>query len=293
MAETTNQNSNPAGAPPAGTQQNGGNITSPAGSGQASRPAWLPEGVEKPEDFRAKYDDLDRRFKEAEPRLKNLERWEKWGDPDQFEKNLAARIAERDKTMRAQIEAELRQTTTQPQQHRDPFEGYELLDPRQQAQVLRDQVAASVNEALKQQVDQYWKTAEGRIGEMDQRFSLLSRALSARAENPDLDLNGLWAEASKLATGDQNKLFDLAVDHLTQPKKIEKQIAQAVAAEKAKWEQEQANKNQAALVGSGSGASAASFKDTLAARKGDGKESLRMRIMQKGVEEGWLQPGQV
>jgi hypothetical protein len=293
MAETTNQNSNPAGAPPAGTQQNGGNITSPAGSGQASRPAWLPEGVEKPEDFRAKYDDLDRRYKEAEPRLKNLERWEKWGDPDQFEKNLAARIAERDKTMRAQIEAELRQSSTQTQQHRDPFEGYELLDPRQQAQVLRDQVAASVNEALKQQVDQYWKTAEQRLNEADKRFSLLSRGLSAVNKNPGLNMEDIWRQASKLATGDENELFELSLDRVMAPQRIQQEKDQAVAAARQMWEQEQANKNQAALVGSGSGASAASFKDTLAARKGDGKESLRMRIMQKGVEEGWLQPGQV
>src|SRR5271166_5728436 len=161
----------PQQTPPAPAAQ----VQSPA---QSSRPAWLPEGIEKPEDFRARYDDLDRRWKETEPKLKTLERWEKWGDPDQFEKNLATRIAERDTKLRADIERELR--AQQPaQQHRDPFEGYELLDPRQQAQVLRDQVAEGVRGELLKLIDGKEQAYRNQFGEMDQRFSLLSRALSA------------------------------------------------------------------------------------------------------------------
>lgn len=281
------QPASPVGAPPAPSQ-----IQSPASS--SDRPQWLPEGFSKPEELATRYQDLDKRWKETEPRLKNLERWEKWGDPDQFEKNLATRIAERDKKIRADVEAELRSRQA-PEAARDPFDGYELLDPRQQAEVLREQVAQGVRAEVEKLIAGRWGEAQGRLGEMDQRFSLLSRALSARAENPDLDLNGLWREASTLATGDQNKLFELAVERLLAPKKIEKQIAQAVAAEKAKWEQEASNKAQAALTGSGNGASASSFKETLAARKQGRatKESLRTQILQKMLASGELQPSQI
>ena len=290
MAETTN--AAPQNPPaPASSQNNGGNVVSPSGGG--ARPAWLPEGFEKPEDFRAKYDDYDKRWKEAEPRLKALEKWEKWGDPDTFAQNLAANVEKRDREQRARWEAEYQRQQQQTQQPRDPYDGYELLTPQQQAQVLQHQVAEGVKSEMQKLIDSRWTEAQGKIGEMDSRFSLLSRALSAKAANPDLDLNALWREAGNLATGDPQKLFELAMNQVLAPKQLQSQISQAVAAEKAKWEQEASNKAQAALVGSGNGSTTASFKETMAARGAKGKDGLRTKILQDMLAKGELTPGQL
>ena len=263
---------NQPGAPPA-----------PAGNQPPSQPA---------EDYRAKYEDLNKRWTETEPRLKTLEKWEKWGDPDQFERNLANNATKLIAEKRAEWEAEQRRNAP-PTQPRNPFEGYELLTPEQQAQVVADQAAARAEAKALELINKRWTEATGRLNDTDQRFALLSRAMTERLQNPDLDLNKLWDAARQLATGDQNQLFELAVDRVTAPARVQKQIEQAVAAEKAKWEQEQKNRDQAALVGSGAGNSAASFKEVLAARKNEGTDSLRTRILKQMIEKGEITPAQV
>lgn len=279
----------PAGNPPAP-------VTTPASSpasGANARPAWLPEGIDSPEALASRYSETTKRLSEVEARAKAADKWQRWGDPDEFEKNLAARVAEHDRKLRAEWEASQR-SGNQPQQQRDPFEGYELLDPHQQAVVMYNALQEAQNMGVKQAVDGYWQQAQKQLQEQEQRFNLLARALTARSSNPDLDLDALWKEASMLATGDSTKLFDLAVERLTAPTRSQKEIDKAVAAAKQLWEQEQANKAQAALTGAGGGASAASFKDVLTARAADGsRTSLRDRILKKMLADGTIHPSQV
>jgi hypothetical protein len=279
-----NQNS-PAGAPPAPASR--------GGNGDNGRPSWLPEGFEKPEDFRAKYDEINSRYSEIQPKLS---KWEKWGDPDEFERNLAARIAARDQQLKEQWERENKSRQPAVSSQADPFENFEVLTPREQGQKLAEHVARQVLDQMNGVINQRWTEASGRLGDMDNRFALLSRAMTEKLTNADLDLNKVWEEARALSTGDQNKLFDLAVERTLSPARLKKQIADAVAAERVKWEQEQANKNAAALVGSGAGATAASFRDTINARKnerGQGSESRKMRILERMIQYGSLSPAQV
>lgn len=273
-------------------QQNTPQNTPPPASTTPERPSWLPEGVNTPEDFRSRYDDINQRLTTAEATSK---RWERWGDPDQFERNLAQRLTERDKKLRADWDAEHRRQQD-PTEQRDPYENWEMLDPRQQAATLAQQITQAVLGQLNGTIDQRWNEAQGRLGDFDQRMNLVSRALMDRAGNPDLDLNKLWQEANNLATGDVNKLYELAIDRATAPARLQKQIEQAVSAEKQKWEQEQKNREQAALTGPGNGTTAVSFKDTINARQASrngNKDSLKQRILQKGISEGWFHPSQI
>lgn len=268
------------GAPPA-----------PSPSATPARPSWLPEGFNTPEELAGRWAETSKRLKEMEPALELAKRWERWGDPDQFERNLAARLAERDKKQRAEWEKE--QQTRQPAtQQTNPFDNWELMDPQAQAATQAAYVTQQVLGEVQKAIEGYWQQGRNQLNEYDQRFQLLARALTDRTSNPDLDLNQLWSEANNLATGDPSKLYGLAYERATLPNRIKKEVEAAVAAERQRLEQEYQNKLNAALTGPGSGQTATSFKDFVKARE-SGKEGIRNRVMQKGLQEGWLVPGQL
>lgn len=265
----------------------------------SERPTWLPEGYDSPEAFRKSWDDDRARIGDLEKRSESLKAWEKWGDPADFERNLVARIQKRDADLRAAWEKE--RGTQQPRQQdqaNDPYANYWELSPREQAALQAKIAGEQVMKQVTDLINQRWSEAQTQLNSTDQRFSLLSRALSEKARNPDLDLNQLWKEANTLATGDQNQLFDLAAERVMSPTKIKKQIEDAVAAAKVEWDAAEKARQQAALVGSNHGATTNSFKDTLEKRKAaksdtERRQSIRERVLEKAVMNGEIHPAQV
>lgn len=141
---------------------------------------------------------------------------------------------------------------------------------------------------MREQIEGYWKQAQGQIQGYDQRFDLLNKALEIKLSNPSLDLNQIWAEMAKLASGGPDALMKAAMNSILSPEQQKKAVTEAVAAERAKWDQEQANKRTEVLNGSTVLGEHLKTKD-----RPRGADEIKKSVLSKFLSEGKISPDQL
>jgi hypothetical protein len=239
------------------------------------RPKWMPEGYDAPEKFAEDFGKFKSRAETADAFEK------KYGRIDDFD----TRLANAEAKLRAQLEAEWsakHPTNTQPAAQPDEPE-WDSLTPAQQRKLLVEQAQGEVRKAVDQQVQQYWNEARQELtrglGANQQQLNLLIKGFEI-SRKTGVPLEQVWPEVEKLATAAPDALMSMAVERLTSPAAIKKQVDEAVAAAKVAWEQEAKNKQSANFAA----AQPASIRELRSARGADGKiskNSIRDAVLKK------------
>ena len=265
------------------TQNGNGN-----GNGAGDRPTWLPENFKTPEDFANSYKELETWKGERSKDLETLNAYKQWGDPATLESRLTNYIQQQVAEAKAAAAAGDRQGAKDANANaEDALAKLSSLDPNDAA-LLEKHLGSRLEKQMREQIEGYWKQAQGQIQGYDQRFDLLNKALEIKLSNPSLDLNQIWAEMAKLASGGPDALMKAAMNSILAPKQQEKALADGIAAERAKWDQEQANKRTEVLNGP------TVLGETLKLRdKPHGADAIKREVLSKFLSEGKITPDQL
>lgn len=124
----------------------------------------------------------------------------------------------------AQQIAESHQQATQTTPDNDGFsfpDNYDDLTPRQQAQLLTQQMQAANAKELAKLVQaeaaKYGEQIKGWTSQQENEKSLLFNVLQAKLNNPKLDINTALQKAASLKSATPDQLLQMAIDQLGQP----------------------------------------------------------------------------
>lgn len=127
----------------------------------------------------------------------------------------------------------------------DPFEKFDEMEPRQQAQFFQDRVLDAgrreLIEPLNKRFDEFQR------GQAQQQ-QLLLKVIQQMVKDPTLDPTDILTKATELASLPPEKLLERAVEMVTEPQRRERDIKQAVEAELARRTQEEEKKAVALLT---------------------------------------------
>lgn len=271
-------------------QQNGNNPPPQGGrTDEPQRPAWLPENFKSPEELANSYKELEKWKGQVSPQIELAKKWEQWGDPDTFEGRVQGyidkQVAERESALARGDKRGAQQAQDKIDQATIEFENLSAGDVTKLTQLLTPQL----EKYLESKVNGYWQQAQGQLGLVNQQQDLLIKAMDLKLQNPELDLNQIWGAMAEIAKGDSSTLMRKAVESVLAPKKQEQAIKDAVAAERAKWEQDQKNKDMAVLNGSNT------LSAHLKASEGrpKGKDAIKNSVLGKFLQEGKITADQL
>ena len=253
------------------------------------RPTWLPENFKSPEDLAKSYQELEKWKGSVSPQIELAKKWEQWGDPDTFEGRVQGYI---DKQVAERESALKRGDTRSAQQAQDNIDNatveFENLTAKD-LDALEKTLTPRMQQYLDQRVDAYWKKAQGQLGMVGQQQDLLTRALDVKLKNPDVNLNQIWKYMADLATADSGTLMNKALESVLAPQVMEQKIKDAVAAERAKWEQEAKNKQMAVINGSNT------LSQALKSNEGrpKGRDAIRQKILSEALQNGVITADQL
>lgn len=127
----------------------------------------------------------------------------------------------------------------------------EVVDPREQAQWL-DQRFGAMQQQLGGMLQNAMTEFSQAIGKYVNNYgNLATRAMSMKIADPSLDINKLIEEAANISSGKYDPL-DWAARIMQQPKALEKMIADKIAEERVKWDEER-NAQMTTFAGAGGG----------------------------------------
>lgn len=269
----------------------------------------LPAGFNTLDEFLAKYNEATEQLKQLPTLQSQLKQFnDVIGDPTTYEARLTAYIkAQQDAAVKAALEAGATKsqaraagTATADQL----WEQWDTMTGPQQAQAMANlvtqQVAATLQDRLDKTVTGYWETAQkqlnGATGNTQQQFDLLARALDAKLANPKLDLTKVWSTMSDLAKATPDQLMALAMRSATS----EDDINTRIATEKAKWEEEAEKKQKAESLKVLNSDSVPQWlkpadrrEERPSLNKPGGHEDMKRNILEKALQNGTITPNQI
>lgn len=149
--------------------------------------------------------------------LENLRQWATYGS-----QAYQAAIA-------AQQQAQTRQPqATQQGPAVDPYENWDMLTPKEQAQRLSQLVAGAATQYIntygQQVVSQMQRQQADQLAAINTQWDIYRTVMAQWRKNPSIDPDQLLQSMAKVATGDLNSLMDIASKQLTGQADIDAKI---------------------------------------------------------------------
>lgn len=179
------------------------------------------------ENWQEKYAARDREYQELQGRYKQ---YEKYGDPEKVGQWL---------TWAQQVDAAIKAgklTAAEGKElkregetaaAKDWLDGYEDLEPREQAKRLADYLRGEIQQMTKAERDALAAENKQFQGNLGTQMKLQWKLNRLQQQNPDLDIDQLIAAATEASGYGPEQVIDLMLDKLNTPKKMEAAIAKA------------------------------------------------------------------
>lgn len=214
----------------------------PAGGGPPSPAAGAPPsgetvGAAPPaRNWEKDYADLESRYKQ----------YEKYGKPEQIDAFVAQAQTNKqylDKIAKDFEEGRITYAQAKQQadavQNADPFDGYENLEPREQANRLLTALKSEFGEFTKSELKKIQDEVKTTGSNLSTQMKLAWKLLQTARANPDVDLDTIIQESTQAAGYTPEQIIDLIVEKQSAPKRQQQAIDEAVAKAKAEWQREQ------------------------------------------------------
>lgn len=218
--------------------------------GQPQQTFQMPEKFagKSAEDIARSYVELERAHSTAAERAKAVEAYTKLGTPEQlseaiawardaFQKRQAGEWIDKGAQKAAATKAEPSGSTLEPWSSDD----WAYKSPGEQAKALSDYQIAQTKAYIDQVASGYGEQIKGLAGRDQREKNILLRAISTAIKNPGIDPEAILNEAGSLASKNAEELIDMVLQMRqnspeAQERQLNDKIAQAVAAERQKWE---------------------------------------------------------
>ena len=128
----------------------------------------------------------------------------------------------------------------------DPFDGWEELTPREQAQRMVTYVTGETGKSVASEVAAVKKLIEENLKGLGGQQSLYMKA-SRYAQEYGVPFEDLVAKTTEHASMTPEALMEMVAKNLTEPKRIEALKTQAIEEAKATWEAERAKEREPVL----------------------------------------------
>jgi len=236
--------------PPSGAGDSKAAAAAPAGGGTASPPSGGdPPSAKFPADSGAAppTEDWQKKYADLEARHKQYERFGKPEQIDEFVKQAQTNKAQLDKIYTDFQEgrltyAQAKAKAENVQAQVDPFEGYDALEPREQAQRLMGVLKREFEDFSKAELAKIQQQVATQSANLSTQMKLAWKLMQTARANPDVSIDDIIAESTAAAGYSPEQIIDLIVDRKSEPKRIQQKIDEAVAKAKADWQREQDNK---------------------------------------------------
>lgn len=233
-------------APDPPTGGDGGKAAAPAGGGSpppaagGDVPPAKPDGssaAPPAEDWQKKYGELDARYKQ-------YERFGKPEDIDAFARQAQTNKQQLDKILTdfqsgkltyAQAAAAADKVADKPS---DPFDGYDVLEPREQAQRMMSVMRKEFEDFTKSELAKIQQTVSTTSSNLSTQMQLAWELLQTARDNPELSLDEVISGSTAVAGYSPKEIIKMQVHHLTEEKRIKSAVDAAVAKAKAEWQRE-------------------------------------------------------
>lgn len=214
-------------------------VSAPQGDGGATPSSPPPESPKPADDWQSRYTALEREYQQIKPQY---EKYKAYGEPE-----IVGRAYDQLRQIAADFQAgkisyaQAQQAKAEVQQ-RDEFEGWEDLEPRKQAERMRDLLRNDVGGLTKRELDAFREEMKNYQVNLGTQQQLLFRIIDLKSQHPDLDINELIRGATEASGYGPTQILEMQAKALQSPKEVQRQIDAAVEAAKAKWQQEQDQK---------------------------------------------------
>lgn len=215
------------------------NQPSSAAQGGGGNPPPSPSTSPSPapaEDWQSRYAALER---ERDDYKGKYEKYKPYGEPEQI-----GQVYQSLRQINADFQAgkltyAQAQAAKEDLKEKDPFEGWEDLGPKEQAQRMRDMLRGDVTGLTKADMDAFRKEMKDYQVNLGTQQQLLFRIIQLKTENPDLDIDELLKQSTEASGYGPQQILELQAKALRSPKEQQRAIEKAVEEAKAKWQQEQ------------------------------------------------------
>jgi hypothetical protein len=209
--------------------------SSPAAGGGAPQTSPPPSQQQPETDWQSRFQAAER---ERDEYKSKYEKYKGYGEPEAVGQvyNQLRQIAadfQAGKLTYAQKQA------AEAEVKRDEFEGWEDLEPRKQAERMRDLLRNEVTGLTKADMDRFREEMKQYQVNLGTQQQLLFRIIQLKTENPDLDIDELLKQSTEASAYGPQQILELQAKALRSPKEQQKAIEKAVEEAKAKWQQEQ------------------------------------------------------
>lgn len=209
---------------------------SAAGGGASTTPSPSSSPQQPAEDWQSRYTALEREYNDTKSKY---DKYKAYGEPEAIGQVYnSLRQINADFQAGKLTYAQAKEAKEELKQ-KDEFEGYEDLDPRQQAQRMRDILKNDVSGLTRSEMDAFRKEMKDFQVNNATQQQLLFRIIQMKTENPDLDIDELLKGATEASSYGPQQFLELQAKALRSPKEQQRAIEKAVEEAKAKWQQEQ------------------------------------------------------
>lgn len=214
-----------------GTPSPEGGGTPPPSPSSSSTPPPQPA-----EDWQSRHAALERELNEIKPRY---EKYKAYGEPEQIGQVYNSLRQINADFQSGKLSYAQAQQAKEDLKEKDPFDGWDELDARQQAQRMRDMLRTDVGGLTKAELDAFRKEMKEYQVNLGTQQQLLFRIIQLKTENPDLDIDELLKQSTEASSYGPQQILELQAKALRSPKEQQKAIEKAVEEAKVKWQQEQ------------------------------------------------------
>lgn len=193
------------------------------GAAPTTDPAFsLPEKFtgKSVEDVARSYVDLEKKYGELSGLKNQLDQYGGLDNLKQWAQAAPQYLQAYQQAAAALQQAQSRQTAPSQQGPAvDPYENWDLLTPKEQAQrqsqLLAGALTQYVNAYGAQVVSQLQQQQAQQQAALNTQWDIYRTVMDATRKNPNLDANDLMQRMAKVATGDVNSLIQIASQQLT------------------------------------------------------------------------------
>lgn len=212
-------------------------VSAPSPAGASVSPAAPAPPQQPADDWQSRYTERDKEYADLKSKY---DRYAALGEPEQIGQVYnTLRQIQADFQAGKLTYAQAQEAKRELQQDKDPFDGWEDLQPREQAQRMRDMLRTETTGLTKAEMDAFRKEMRDYQVNLGTQQQLLFRIIQLKTENPDLDIDALLKQSTEASTYGPQQILELQAKAMRSPKEQEKAIARAVEEAKAKWQQEQ------------------------------------------------------
>lgn len=215
----------------------------PAGGGSPPAAGGDPKPVAKPDGSGAAPSSWETEKADYQKRLGAYERFGKPEEIDTFVTQARTNKAQLDRIYEdfkdGKISyAQAQQKAEQVAQPADPFDGYDDLQPREQAQRLIGVMKREFEDFTKTEMAKIAQAVQSQSASMSTQMKLAWKLMDVARKNPDVSLDDIIAGSTEQTAYSPEQIIDLQVHRMSEPQRIKLAADKAVAEARAEWQRE-------------------------------------------------------